>query len=257
MLRFAILISLSGMFAVSAHGEVRDWARSANSAFAEGRYKEAVRLTEASENANGHALAARALLAEAMCSDAGPTGQTLDRAEDFARSALEKEPDHVEGRLQLAIVLSLRTREMSRSQAWRTGYGPQARDLVAGVLEDEPGNAYAHGFLAVWHVEVVRRAGSLGAAMMDASLSQGLLHYAEAARLSPDDASLHWQMARALAAHNPRRHRDRIESALDAAIRARGDTALESVMARRAEVLSEALVTLDANGVRRLALGML
>jgi len=257
MLRFAVLLSVSGMVAISAHGEVRDWARSANSAFAEGRYMEAVRLTERAENADGHALAARAILAEAMCSENGPTAQTLERAEDLARAALEEEPDHVEGRLQLAIVLSLRVREMSRSEAWRTGYGPQARDLVEGVLEDDPGNAYAHGFLAVWHVEVVRRGGSLGAAVMDASLSQGLSHYAEAARLSPDDASLHWQMARALAAHNPRRHRDRIEAALDAAIQARDDTALESVMARRAEVLSEAMVTLDANGVRRLAIGML
>ncbi|MEL6753620.1 MAG: hypothetical protein AAFO57_06325 [Pseudomonadota bacterium] len=257
MKRLAASFALSGLLVAAAYGEPIEPIRLASTAFDEGRYREAARLAEETGHADSYALAARAVLAEVMCGEGDPPEEMLRRAEALAEAALADDPSHAEGRLQLAIAWSLRVRGLSRSAAWRTGLGTEARALVESVLEDDPDNAFGHGFLAVWHVEVVRRGGSFGAAMMDASLSEGLAHYAKAAELSPGDASLHWQMARALAAHNPRRHRDRIERALAAAAAATGETALEEVMARRAAVLGEALKTLSANDVKRLAAEML
>ena len=44
---------------------------------------------------------------------------------------------------------------MTVGEARKTGWGDEARDLAEAVLDDEPDNFYAHGFLSVWHVEVV------------------------------------------------------------------------------------------------------
>lgn len=257
MLRMSLTLAAGGFFVAMAHGEPNEAVRAASDAFAQGRYQEAASLAETRGHADAYALAARALLAEAMCGEGQPDAALLDRAEWFARGALDQQPTHIEGRLQLAITLSLKARGLSRSQAWRSGYGSEARGLAEAVITDDPGNAYAHGFLAVWHVEVVRRGGSIGAAMMDASLSEALIHYGEASALMPDDPGLHWQMARALVAHNPRRHRDRAEAALAAALAIEPETALDAVMVRRARVLSEAMATQNTEAVKRLAKDML
>ncbi|MEM9740870.1 MAG: hypothetical protein AAF829_13505 [Pseudomonadota bacterium] len=260
MKRVAFSLAAAGILSVfshGAHGEAGDYVRQAANAFEQGRFQEAAKLAEANGHADAYAFAARAVLAEAMCGQEQPASEILDRAEMLARAALGDDPEHIEGRLQLAIALSLKARAMSRTRAWQTGYGTEVRDLVEAVLIDDPTNAYAHGFMAVWHVEVVRRGGSIGASIMDASLPEGLGHYATAVELTPDDPGLHWQMARALAAHNPRRHRDKIEAALSAALAANNENALDAVMVRRASVLSQALRTLSANDVKRLARDML
>lgn len=257
MKRVFFFVVAGGLIAALAHGEPSDAVRQASDAFAQGRFQEAARMAEASGHADAYALAARAVLADVMCGNGQPDAAMLDRAELLARAALDEEPAHVEGRLQLAITLSLKARGLSRTDAWRSGYGGEARKLVQAVIADDPGNAYAHGFLAVWHVEVVRRGGRIGAAMMDASLDEGLSHYEQAVALLPDDPGLHWQMARALTAHNPRRYRDRIEAALEAALAGGENTALDTVMIRRASILSEALVALDPDAVKRMAEDML
>ncbi|MEO0816647.1 MAG: hypothetical protein AAFX86_05000 [Pseudomonadota bacterium] len=257
MRRVVLTFAASGLVAALAHGEPNDHVRQAADAFEQGRFQDAARLAEASGQADAFALAARSVLAEVICGDTELDPLALERAVLLANAALAGDPAHVEGRLQLAIALSLKARGMSRTQAWRTGLGEQARDLAEAVLVDDPNNAYAHGFLAVWHVEVVRRGGGLGASMMDASLAEGFAHYEAAANLVPEDPGLHWQMARALAAHNPRRHRDRIETAIAAALASDGETPLDAVMMRRAAVLAEALRSLNANEVKRLAREML
>lgn len=226
-------------------------------AFEAGRFEEAARLASHSPGADAQALAARALLAKAMCGEGQPPADLLARAEYHARQALARETDHVEGRLQLAIAQSLRARGMSVREARRAGLGSEPRRLVESVLADAPGNAYAHGFLAVWHIEVVRRGGGIGAAIMGASVRDGLDHYDAARRAAPDDASIHWQVARALAALNARKYRGEIEAALARARSAGDDDALESVMAARADRLAAALGTLDRREVEALAAGML
>lgn len=226
-------------------------------AFGDGRFDEAARRAASLSDADAKALAARALLAKGMCGDGQPPVALVDEAETLARAALEIEPGHIEGRLQLAIALSLKLRPLSPREAMRAGHGEVARELAEAVLRDDPGNPYAHGLLAVWHVEVVRRGGAIGAAIMGASLREGLGHYQAAARARPDDAAIHWQMARALAALNARKYRGEILGALQAAQVAGRDDALETVMAARAAHLAMAMDVLDRREVEKLAQGML
>jgi len=172
----------------------------AEAAFVRGEYDAA--LTELSDSKTADALAfrARALLAEAMSGPADPPEDMLHRALEDANVALIMDPSHSEARLQRAIALSLILRPMSVREARKTGWAEEARDLAEGVLEDEPGNVYAHGFLSVWNLEVVHRGGRIGAMILGAGVSDGRAHYEAATAAASDDASVHWQWARALAA---------------------------------------------------------
>lgn len=227
-------------------------------AFSEGRYEDAAALAQQTASPDHQAFAARSLLAEAMSApDFVPAPDLLDEAEAFAREALKTDPAHIEGRLQLAIALSLKARPMTTRDAMRTGYGDDAKALVESVLEDDPSNPYAHGFLAVWHLEVRRRGGSIGASMLGASVKQGRRHYETAIDASPGDAAIHWQYARALAALNTQRYKSEIETSLQAAVDCRIDNTLEGVMRGRAELLQFALLNQDGSVTQLLAKEML
>ena len=189
----------------------------AEEAFAEGRYLEAASIAEEAGGADNLARAARCLLANEVA--AGTLDEAvLRRAEKLAREALQEDADHGEARLQLAIALSMQSRLMSTREVLSAGYGKTGRDLVEAVLDDDPANIYAHGFLAVWNIEVLQRGGSLGAAWFGASLSNARQHFEKARRLDAQDGSLCWQYARALAALNYRRHQDEIFEVLTCAL---------------------------------------
>ena len=227
-------------------------------AFTEGRYEEAASLAEATSTADSLAFAARSLLAEAMsATDYTPPINLIMQAEQDARAALLLEPNHIEARLQLAIALSLRARPLSTREAMRTGYGEDSKALALAVLEDDPDNPYANGFMAVWHVEVRRRGGTIGASMLGASMRKARAHYQEAIEASPGDASIHWQYARALAALNAKKYKADIDTALQAAITCAAESDLEGVMQARAQILSDALASQSRRSVERLANEML
>ncbi|MEL6416062.1 MAG: hypothetical protein AAFQ15_14075 [Pseudomonadota bacterium] len=211
-------------------------------AFSEGRYHEAVLLSAAEPSADNLAFTARSLLAEAISEPSfAPPTHLLEEAEAKARQAILLVPDHVEARLQLAIALSLKARPLSNREAMRTGYGAEAKELVEAALQDDPDNTYAHGFLAVWHLEVRRRGGAIGGSVMGASVKKARQHYQAAIHSAPDDASIHWQFARALTALNAKRYREEITISLDAALGCTVESQLEDVMRQRAEVLKTEL----------------
>lgn len=227
-------------------------------AFSEGRYSEAASVVEISHAPDNLAFAARSLLAEAMSAeDFSVTPELVEQAENLAREALSNTPDHIEARLQLAIALSLKARPMSTREARRTGYGEDAKRLADSVLRDDPTNTYAHGFLSVWHIEVRRRGGAIGATMMGASVKKARRHYQAAIALDPDDASIHWQYARALAALNAKAYREEIATALDRATGCGAETRLEQVMQARAVDLQSALRTQSRAEAEALAARML
>ena len=227
-------------------------------AFAEGRYADAASVIENSSTPESLAFAARSRLAEAMsASDHIPPANLIEEAELLARAALSENPQHIEARLQLAIALSLKTRPMSNRQAMRTGDGEEAKRLVESVLEDDKANTYAHGFLSVWHIEVRRRGGAIGASIMGASVKKARRHYQSAIAIAPDEASVHWQYARALTALNAKKFRTEIETALQAATDCNTNSSLEGVMQERAHDLKAALQTSKRSDVERLAAEML
>lgn len=205
--------------------------------YASGRYDEIVRGAEAAPSADSLAIAARAVLSEAICLEVDPPTSKLKKAEAFARSALTLDPKHIEGRLQLAISLSLQARTMSLGEARRSGYGELTRDLARSVLADDPTNPYAHSFLAIWNLEVRRRGGAMGASIMGASLKDAFWHYEQAAEHAPDDAAIHWQFARALTALNPKKYDGWIDLALARAMNSEANSMAEETMQSRASEL--------------------
>ncbi len=229
----------------------------ADAAFRAGRYDLAQVEAAAVATADGDALQARAILAKAMCADLEPDMGLIRDALTAAEAALRKDADHEEGRLQKAIALSLLTRSMSLSEANESGYGPKAKALAEGVLADDPANHYALGFLAVWHVEVHRRGGSIGAAIVGASLKTARKNYAEAVRLAPQDAGLRWQWARALAALDAKKYAGEVKAELQAALAIDPATELDRVMQGRAAALLGVVETAKAREIEKTAQGML
>ena len=243
-------------FAVLAAMPARADFAAANAAFDQGRYDAAFQALAHEDTGDAHAFRARALLAKAMCGEDDPSPSLVADALSEADAALSLSPDHAEGRLQKAIALSLILRPMSLSEASQTGYGELSKALAESVLADDPSNFYAHGFLAVWHVEVERRGGMIGAAIMGASLKAARNHYQAAVALAPEDIGLHWQWARALAALDAKKYRREISDALTVAVNAHPSTDLDRVMQHRASTLLEATEEKKSRDVERLALVM-
>ncbi|MGA1341578.1 MAG: hypothetical protein ACO33A_00785 [Hyphomonas sp.] len=229
----------------------------ANAAFRAGQYDLALQEAAGEKSADAHALRARVILAKVMCAGREPDLADIEKALAAAEAALKLDAGHGEGRLQKAIALALLTRPMGLSEANESGYGPKARALAQAVLEDEPANHYALGFLAVWHVEVHRRGGPLGAAVMGASLKTARANYAEAVRLAPQDAALRWQWARALAAYDARTFRAEIKAELEAALAIDPQTELDRVMQGRAAKLLEVVETGKPRSIEKTAQGLL
>lgn len=205
----------------------------AEEAFTAGRFLEAATIAEQAGGADNLARAARCILANEIATGALDDA-ALHRAEKLARVALQDDPDHAEARLQLAIALSMQSRLLSTREVLSAGYGKTGRDLAEAVLKDDPANIYAHGFLAVWNIEVLHRGGSLGAAWFGASLSNAREHFEKARRLDAQDGSLCWQYARALAALDYRRHQDEIFEVLTCAVTAPAKGEMEKVLQTRA-----------------------
>ncbi len=209
--------------------------------FARGEYMTAAKEAEAAAGADDLAFAARALLAHCMTGASQPDAAIVERASKDAEAALKLDPMHEEGRLQLAIALSLKSRGMDAFAVWTAGYGEKGRKLAEEVLKSDPSNFYAHGFLAVWNVEVERAGGGMGAWMMGASLEKAREHYQAAAKMAPDDVGIHWQYARALAALDVQAHGDEAAAVLARAIGADAGDHVEQVMQERAVRLAAAL----------------
>ncbi len=251
--RSLILFAFAMLAAAPAFADIE----AAAEAFRAGRYDAAFEQAAGVPSADSHAFRARTLLAKAMCGEGEPPRGLIDKALAEANAALKAEPGHGEGRLQKAIALSLIIRPMEINDARKTGYGEESKALAEAVLADDPGNFYAHGFLAVWHVEVERRGGMIGAAIMGASLKAARRHYEDAIRLAPEDIGLRWQWARALAALDAKKHLAEIEQALEAAVNTEPASELDRVMQARAARLLEVVSRNKPREVERVALAML
>lgn len=206
-----------------------------------GKYEQAAAISGIEQTPDLLAFKARAMLASGICGNGQPSAELLVKAEKFARAALARDANHVEAQLQLAITLSLKARPLSNRAAMKTGYGEDARELALKALSTEPSNPYANGFLAVWHIEVVRRGGPIGSRVMGASVKKARKYYEIAEASASGDAALHWQYARALAALNSKKYRKEIASTLAKATSATVDNHVEKTMAERANKLQQML----------------
>lgn len=209
--------------------------------FISGRYEAAINGSTLKPTPDLLAFQARAVLAHGMCGNTQPSQELLQQAEQYAREALALDQDHVEAQLQLAITLSLKARPLTNRAALKTGYGDEAKSLAEHALITDPNNAYANGFMAVWHIEVVRRGGAIGSRLMGASVKKARKFYQKAIAASPDDASIHWQYARALAALNAKKYKKEIQQTLSEALASPAESHVERVMSERARELQQRL----------------
>jgi hypothetical protein len=224
--------------------------------YARGAFLEAAASAEARASADDLAFAARALLACVITGEGAPDPALAARALRDAQGALALDPDHAEGALQTAIALSVRGRSLANAAALGEGLAGRTRRLAEQVLERHPDNHYAHAFLAVWNIEVRRRGGAIGAALLGASVEDARRRYEEARRLAPGDVGVHWQYARALSALDPSRYRAEALMALEAALSAPVRDRVEAILQERARELSLAYERTDREA-QRLALSRL
>ncbi len=177
--------------------------------FTDGRYVAAAELAQRQTNSSeALAFSARALIAACVThSGCDDLPATMERAERSARDALVLDPGSIDARLQLAAISGIRSRRASLTQAFAGGYAQRGKRLIDEALSIAPDNAEALALLGVWHLEVLRRGGGLGAMIYGANLSQGLAAFDRAQRSAPDNPiiALHYAVA-LLLLDAPRHH---------------------------------------------------
>jgi hypothetical protein len=207
--------------------------------YAQGHYEEAMRQGAAAGNEAGFAIAARAAMADAMMKPT-PCLECLKRGEAYARRAVAADRDAPDGHIWLAVALGYEARIVGLVRARLDNDPAQAKENLETALKVQPDNAYALAALGGWNVEVVRVGGKfLAHKFYDASLEQGMSLFDRAVRAAPRNVAVRYQIALSLAGLDRDTHAARIESELEATIRAAPETVYEKfVQTRAAELLT-------------------
>lgn len=227
----AALTALFLLLPVAAHAATTE---EIFAAYARGDYEQAVKMGEAAKTAPGYAIAARAVLADAVLRDK-PCMDCLTKAEKLSRQAVAADPKHAFGQVWLAVSLGYQSRLTGIVKArLRDAPGKSKLALDAAVAAD-PKNPFAVSALGGWHIEIVRGGGAyLAGLLYDASESEGLRLFDRAVKLAPGNVAVHYQVALSLAGFDAEKYRARIVAELKAAIACAPATAYERRMQSRA-----------------------
>jgi hypothetical protein len=202
--------------------------------YAGGRYDEAVRAGTAAHNAYGYAIAARAILADAVLREA-PCLDCVRRGEDYARRAVAADPSLGDGQVWLAVSLGYEARITGLVMARLNDSPGQSKAALDAAIGSEPDNPYALAALGGWHIEIVRGGGAyLAGLLYGASEAQALSLFDRAAHVAPGNVAVRYQIALSLAGFDPDKYRSRIDSELAAALRDMAATKYEKAMQGRA-----------------------
>ena len=230
------LTALFLLLPMAAHGATVD---DIFAAYAKGDYEQAVKLGEASRTAPGFAIAARAVLADAVLRDT-PCMPCLDRAEKLSRQAVAADPHHAFGQVWLAVSLGYQSRIMGKVRARLRDAPGQSKAALDVALAAEPKNAFTVSALGGWHIEIVRGGGSyLAQLLYGATEAEGLALFDRAVKLAPGNVAVHYQVALSLLGFDDAKYRSRIATELRAAMASNPVTSYEKAMQGRAgELLS-------------------
>ncbi|HKX63992.1 MAG TPA: hypothetical protein VJM78_01695 [Rhizomicrobium sp.] len=232
---------------------VSAWAATSDEIFAvyaKGDYEQAARLGEASHTAPGLAIAARAVLADAVLRDT-PCLPCLERAESLSRQAVAADPHHAFGQVWLAVALGYQARITGAVKARMKNAPAQSKAALETAVADEPRNAYAVSALGGWHIEVVRGGGAtLASLFYGARESTALSLFDRSVALAPDNVAVRYQIGLSLAGFDPDKYHGRIASELKAAVAAVPATAYEKRIQARAQELLDLLNQRQAFDVR-------
>ena len=212
---------------------------------------EAGRAAARRETADGRALAAKAFAAAAILADDAEDAQEWTaEARGAAEAALALEPDHVEGRLQLAVALWLESRTQAGLEAYWRGLPQRGHALIESVVIDHPDEPWGPALLGAWHFEALRRGGGWASRTLDASLVEGAEAFNRALELDPRDPAIAAQCALAYLALDPVAYRDYAAIAIDRALAVPARDAFEAALQDRAR---EAKRLMDAGDDAALA----
>jgi hypothetical protein len=222
-------------------------AKSAEDLYNSGNFPAAVIAGEQEGGAAGNLAAARGLLALAMRDfRAAETRPLLDRAQRHCETALAADPNSVQARLQLATTLGMKGRRASLKEAMHEGYAKRGRTLIEEALKLSPEEPRAHALLGGWNLEVVRRGGAIGSALMGASTRAGIRSFDRARALAPDDPAIAFHYGMALLSLDAERYAQKAGVLLSNAANAAPRNAFETRVRDEARRLSAVLASQGA-----------
>jgi len=205
--------------------------------YARGEYEQAAQAGEASHNAMGLAIAARAVLADEVLRDS-PCMPCLERAEKLARAAIAADPHLAFGHVWLAVTLGYEARVIGVVRARLKDSPAQSRTALDTAVAEDPKNAYAVSALGGWHIEIVRGGGAtLARFLYGATEGEAISFFDRAVRLAPDNVAVRYQIALSLAGFDAEKYRARIMAELKAAASGTAETAYEKKIQTLAQEL--------------------
>lgn len=205
--------------------------------YARGDYEQAVKLGEAARTAPGYAIAARAVLADAVLRDR-PCMACLNRAETLSRQAVAADPRHAFGQVWLAVSLGYQSRITGIVKARLRDAPGQSKLALDAAVAADPKNPFAVSALGGWNIEIVRGGGAyLARLLYGATEAQALALFDRALKLEPGNVAVHYQIALSLLGFDTDKYRSRILTELKAAIASHPATSYEKAMQGRASEL--------------------
>lgn len=230
----AALTALFLLLPVAAHAATTE---DIFAAYSRGDYDQAVKLGEGARTAPGYAIAARAVLADAVLRDT-PCMPCLEKAEKLSRQAVAADPKHAFGQVWLAVSLGYQSRITGKVRARLRDAPGQSKIALDAALAAEPRNAFAVSALGGWNIEIVRGGGSyLAKLLYGATEAEGMALFDRAVKLAPDNVAVHYQVALSLLGFDDEKYRTRIAAELRAAIASNPTTSYEKAMQGRANEL--------------------
>jgi hypothetical protein len=206
--------------------------------YARGDYEQAARLGEAARTAPGLAIAARAVLADAVLRDT-PCMACLQRAEKLSRDAIAADPHFAFGQVWLAVALGYQSRILGPIRSRLKDTPNQSKTALNLAWQADSANAFAISALGGWHIEVVRAGGAfLARHVYGATEEQGISMFDLAVKTDPGNVAVHYQIALSLAGFDAEKYQARVAAELKAAISGTAQTAYEKkIQGRAAELL--------------------
>ncbi len=214
--------------------------------YASGEFEKAARAAQQVGGADNLALAAKSLSSLAVLTNTSQDVVALTpRIRSLALEALSEDPLNAEAQLQLAIAIWFDGRRVGALESYVRGLPNQGRKHIVQAMNAAPDGsieqAWAHALLGAWHLEVLRRGGSRGAAIYGADLHEGAEHFNRAIALAPGEVAIAVQCAISYLALDAETYSEHARIALEYAVAADAETMFEQQMQVTAALLQSAL----------------
>ncbi len=217
------------------------------SAYAEGRFADAVRIGAALGTSEGYALAAGSLAIHGYYFAPDDEAEALlEEATALARKAIRADPSNTDAYLRLVQAMGRHAQAIGSFEAINRGYAGKIREAAEKALELDPESAAAHAALGAWHAEVVAAAGSFIARITHgARESDAIDHFESALKHAPETKFVNLEYALGLLILDEDEYRDRARKLLARAVELPAKDAYDRLLHKRA---AERLKALDASG---------